>query len=230
MYSECLSLSETIQSQRSGGNVLHSFSPETGREVVASILKPLQELVLGKTYTETPLSTPEQVQWTMQVLGYGLTLPLSEKPLLTGCTEVYRDWLTALYFQKHTVPSPILQCPNHYIGLIFDHFCALFVPRHNEPRLLEEHIELCNKVVETVQMLVGVKGLKMTRDTWESLFSFLLHVCNLLLAPPTHSPSLGTSLCDTIIHVLFTSWLRACQVKILYMRSLSMYLSNYLYI
>ena len=213
MYSECVSLSDNVQQQKYGNNVLYSFSKlssETGHEVVLSVLKPLEELVSGRSPASF-LSSAEQVEWTMEVIGYGLTLPLSDRQLLQGCVSVYRDWLTALYFKKRSVPQPIVDNPNRYAPVIFNHFCALFVPR-DEPRLLEDHVELCCKVVEMVQALIGVKGLKMSRDTWDSVFSFLLHVCNLLLAPPTSSPSLGTSLCDLLIHVLFTSWLRACQV------------------
>lgn len=217
MYSECISLSENIRKQSSSNNVLFSFSKfssETGHEVVLSVLKPLEELVSGKS--DAPfLSTSQQVDWTMEVIGYGLTLPLSDKHLLQGCVNVYRDWLTALYFRKRTVPQPLIDNSNRYASLIFSHLCALFVPR-DEPRLIEDHAELCSKVLEMVQALIRVKkGLKMTRDTWEAMFTFLLHICDVLLAPPIATPSLGTSLCELLIHVLFTSWLRACQVCVL---------------
>ena len=213
MYSECISLSEDIQQQTSGNNVLSSFSKitgYTGHDVVLSVIKPLEELVYGRT-PASHLSTADQVDWTMQVIGYGLTLPLSDKELLQGCVNVYKDWLTALYFKKRSVPQPLIDNPNRYAPIIFQHLRSLFVPR-GESRYLEDHVELCNKVLEIVQALIGVKGLKMSRETWESMFSFLLHICNLLLATPTSSPSLGTSLCEVLIHVLFMSWLRACQV------------------
>ena len=51
----------------------------------------------------------------------------------------------------------------------------------------------------------------MNRETWASLFSFLLQVCDQLLSPPSQSPSLGTSLCEPLIRVLFSAWLRACR-------------------
>ena len=212
MYAEWLSLVETVKLQTSDENVLRSFPPEVGREVVASVIRPLQELVLGKAFKDAPLSKPEQVQWTIQVLGYGLTLPLSELSLLQGCVDVYHDWLSALYFQKHTVPHPILTDPNYYAQIIFDQLCYLFIPRENEPRLLEDYAYLCKKVIEMIHTLMAVKGLKMNRDTWGLLFTFLLHICNMLLAPPSQTPSLGTTLCESLTHVLFTSWLRACQV------------------
>lgn len=213
MYSDWLSLTEEIQRDRLHDNVLRSFPRDVSREVVASVIRPLKDLVRGKTYTASPLSTREQVEWTLQVVGYGLTLPLSDHVLLQGCVEVYQDWVFALVFQKHTTPLPVSRNPNYYAQIIFNHFCALFVPRELEPRLLEEHAYLCKKVLEIVQNLVGAKGLKMERETWNSLFGFLLHVCHLLLAPPIHDPSLGSALSDILIHVLFTSWLKACQVS-----------------
>ena len=208
MYSEWLSLTETVKQKRLSDNVLRSFPPEVGREVVASVIRPLKELVLGKTYISNPLATPDQVKWTMQVVGYGLTLPLSDLELLKGCTDVYRDWLSALTFQKKSVPSPIAEKPDHYAQVIFDQLCALFVPRV-EFRLLEDHALICNKVIDTIHGLI--QYLKMSRETWTSLFSFLLHICDLLLSPPSKTPSLGTSLCDNLIHVLFATWLKACQ-------------------
>ena len=212
MYSDWQSLTEEIQQDRLQDNVLRSFPSDVSREVVSSVIRPLKDLVLGKAYTSSPLATQEQVEWTVQVVGYGLTLPLSDHALLQGCVEVYHDWVFALVFQKHTTPIPISKNPNYYAQIIFNHFCALFVPRENEPRLLEEHAFLCKKVLEIVHNLVVAKKLKMERETWNSLFSFLLHVCHLLLAPPIQDPSLGSTLSDLLVHVLFTSWLRACQV------------------
>lgn len=209
MYSEWLSLTETVKQCRLSDNVLRSFPPEVGRDVVASVVKPLKELALGKSYSANPLATPDQVKWTMQVVGYGLTLPLSDMELLKGCMEVYKDWLSTLTFQKKSVPSPIADNPDHYAQVIFDHLCALFVPRDNELRLLEDHALVCNKVIDTIHGLI--QYLKMSRETWTSLFSFLLHICDLLLSPPPKTPSLGTSLCDSLIHVLFATWLKACQ-------------------
>lgn len=210
MYAEWTSFTESSQALNSKENVLHSFPAEVGREVVGSVVKSLQEMGRGKTYSKNPLSNSEQVHWTMQVIAHGLTLPLSDHALLQGCIDVYHDWLSALYFTKHTVPIPITSDPNHYAQIIFPQLCALFVSRDSESRLLEDHALMCKKVIDMLQSLVGMHSLKMARETWSSLFGFLLHVCNQLLAPPAKTPSLGTSLCEGLVHLLLAAWVRAC--------------------
>ena len=50
----------------------------------------------------------------------------------------------------------------------------------------------------------------LSRDTWVALFKHLLRVSNAVLSPPAAEVSLGRSLCDTLVHVLFEGWLRAC--------------------
>ena len=60
MYSECVSLAGSVLSQSSSEeNVLRSFPPTVGREVVGPVIRSLQDLVLGKSYGDTaPLSLP----------------------------------------------------------------------------------------------------------------------------------------------------------------------------
>ena len=210
MYSEWLSLTETVKQPRLADNVLRTFPQERAQEVVASVIKPLKEMSLGRNYNM--LATPEQVNWTMQVIGYGLTLPLSHMELLGNCSDVYREWLTTLGLRKRTVPLPISNQPDHYAQVIFDQLCVLFVPRENEKHLLEGHALICKNVIDSVGSLMMVKKLKMSRDTWTTLLSFLLHVCDILLSPPPKTPSLGTSLCDELINTLFATWLKACHV------------------
>ena len=210
MYAEWPSFTESFQALNSKENVLHSFPVDVGREVVGSVVKSLQEMSRGKGDTKNLLSTSEQVHWTMQVIAHGLTLPLSDHPLLNGCIEVYSNWLLALHSTKRSIPTPITGDPNHYAQIIFPHMCALFVPRDSEPRLLEDHAFMCKRVIEMLQNLVGMSYLTMARETWSSFFSFLLHVCNQLLAPPSKTPSLGTSLCEMLIHLLLVAWVRAC--------------------
>ena len=207
MYSEWLSLADTVKQPRLTDNVLRSFPSHVGQEVVAAIIKPLREQSHGRHL----LKTSEQVNWAMQVIGYGLTLPLSHLDLLTACSDVYRNWLLVLYAaNKGAVPLPVTKHPDHYAQVMFDQLCALFISREPEMRLLEDHALTCKYVIDTIYELISMKKLKMSRETWSSLLSFLLHVCDILLSPPPKTPSLGTSLCDVLIHTLFASWLKAC--------------------
>lgn len=70
-----------------------------------------------------------QVMWTMEVLCYGLTLPLDEDTVKL-CVDVYTDWLMVLVSPSNSIPPPISREPNLYVQKILEHLCCLFVPRY----------------------------------------------------------------------------------------------------
>ena len=108
MYSECASLTDTIQECVLPKIVLSSFPESVGRDVVRSVLPPLA----GRGSEEEDsgrLQTREEVEWTMQVLGYGLQLPLSEHELVNSCVAVYEEWLSA--FSSSPSPSVPARVP-----------------------------------------------------------------------------------------------------------------------
>ena len=212
MYSEWVSLTESIQTGKVPDNVLQTFPTQVGKDVVLSVLKPLAELVSKKSDVVSPLITPGQVQWTMQVVGYGFTLSLMEQNLILSCIEVYDSWLSALYSPKRSVPVPIAKDPDHYVHVIFEQFCDLFIPRPRtaEATLLEAHVFLCKKVLQITEGILKKKDVKLSRQTWNALFKYLLKVSDILLSPPTEPFSLGLFLCERLIHVLFEAWLKAC--------------------
>ena len=80
MYSEWVSPTEAIQTDPPPENVLQTFPVPVGKDVVQSVLRPLSQLSTSRSSeVSSLLHTPEQVQWTMQVIGFGLTLPLTEQ-------------------------------------------------------------------------------------------------------------------------------------------------------
>lgn len=230
MYSEWISQTESIQSGVIVPNVLQSFPAVVGRNVVSSIVVPLTSSLHpprpaaagggegggeggGDEYRGGPvLATPEQVQWAMQVVGYGLSLPLSEHPLIIACIQVYENWLTALSVPRAGIPHPVLADPGHYSRIIFDHFCQLFIPRgasNRDEAGFETHLALCRKVLQITHAIIMTPAVRLSRETWNSLFHYLLHIADNLLAPPLETQSLGAHLCDLIVHILFEAWLRA---------------------
>lgn len=74
-----------------------------------------------------------QVQWCMEVICFGLTLPLTEHETIKDCVNVYCEWLSALLpVPKICVPKPVCEDPNLYARKIIGHFHNLFVPRKGE--------------------------------------------------------------------------------------------------
>ena len=221
MYSEWMSLTEATQ-EPPPENVLQTFPVGVGKEVVQSILKPFAELnhmssvrfEVGSPLGHSPLNTPEQVQWTMQVIGYGLTLPLSEQTLIQQCIEVYEDWLSAVYAPRKSVPLPIIKEPDDYVRTIFEQFCHVFTPRTKlgELVLLDAHVFLCRRVLHITHNIVRRPNAKLSRETWTALFRYLLKVTDTLLVPPIDPNfySFGSILSERLVHVLFEAWLRSC--------------------
>jgi len=210
MYSEWVSHSCEIDASAdsSANNALKSYTPEVGRHVVMTIIQPLMESLRNKESAPCELKTHEEVKWTMQVIGHGLTLPLQDRTVIQLCIEIYQNWLSPLFFLKKSVPDPILQTPEVYAQLIFKQFYALFVPREKEPQFLDDHLTLCKRILDIMHK-IGIET-KISRETWDVILSLLLKIADNLLAPPTITKSLGNSLCEQLIHTIFNLWLRTC--------------------
>lgn len=69
-----------------------------------------------------------KVKWTMEVLCYGLTLPL-EGDTVKLCVDVYTDWMMALVSPRDSMPQPVVREPNMYVQTILKHLHNVFVPR-----------------------------------------------------------------------------------------------------
>ena len=235
MYSEWVSLTESLRSENAPDTVLKKFPPQVGRDVVQSLLKPLTELSTATTVKNidqnappsrphSNLSTKDEVLWTMQVIGYGLTLPLTEQNLIAACLDVYECWLSALYHPRKTLPPPIVEDPGPYAQIIFKQFCYVFEPRfevytqvsaahHNTASVLTQmgtHAVLCDRVLQITHHLVKHRSTKLSAESWNSFLQYLLKVLDVALSPPSDATGLGPVLCEKLIHVLFEAWLRSC--------------------
>lgn len=137
MYTEWTSLSPAINEnceEAQTQSVLNKFSGLAGREVAIAVVKQLAGN-LGITQSAEPsqLDTDQEVQWCMNVVCFGLSLPLIEHDTIKDCVNVYCEWMTALHpVPKISVPKPICEDPNTYARKIISHFHNLFVPRSGE--------------------------------------------------------------------------------------------------
>lgn len=155
MYSEWASLSSIIAENSCGQSksVLDKFSTG-GRDVAVAVVKQISSnLGISQPAEPSALTTDREVNWCMDVICYGLSLPLpegrfcdsSDKPLhqpfsssadhetIKDCVNVYCEWLTALHpVPKISVPAPICADPNLYARKIINHLHNLFVPRPGE--------------------------------------------------------------------------------------------------
>ncbi|KAM9343162.1 ral GTPase-activating protein subunit beta isoform 3-T3 [Pholidichthys leucotaenia] len=205
MYSEWRSLQLVVQSDQGHLSVLHTYPPTVGTEVANAVVKPLGTAV-SPVATENILKTDKEVKWTMEVLCYGLTLPL-EGDTVKLCVDVYTDWMMALVSPRDSMPHPVVKEPNLYVQTILKHLYNVFVPRPEQHSL--NHIRLCQQVLTAVQKLAR-ESASMARETWEVLLLFLLRINDTLLAPPTMGVGVAEKLAEKLMAVLFEVWLLAC--------------------
>uniref|UniRef100_A0AAY4EUW7 Ral GTPase-activating protein subunit beta n=1 Tax=Denticeps clupeoides TaxID=299321 RepID=A0AAY4EUW7_9TELE len=200
MYSEWRSLHLLVQSDQGHLSVLHSYPPAVGRDVANAVVRPLG-INLGAAGSESFLKTDKEVKWTMEVLCYGLTLPL-DGDTVKLCVDVYTDWIMALVSPRDSIPQPIIKEPNLYVQTILKHLHNLFLPS-------PMHFRLCQQVLCAVQKLARDSS-SMARDTWEVLLLFLLRINDTMLAPPTVGGGIAEKLAEKLISVLFEVWFLAC--------------------
>ncbi|MEQ2203953.1 hypothetical protein XENOCAPTIV_005676 [Xenoophorus captivus] len=167
------------QSLKGHVSVLSCFPPSVGRDVVIAVVKPLAA-GLGNPSTRILLCTDRQVKWTMEVLCYGLSLPL-DRNTVKLCVDVYTDWMMALVSQPSSTPLPISRDPNLYVQRILRHLYILFLPRSDQ--VSPFYLSICQQVLGSVQSLARETSV-MSRETWETLLHFLLRINHIMLAPP----------------------------------------------
>ncbi|XP_030274708.1 LOW QUALITY PROTEIN: ral GTPase-activating protein subunit beta [Sparus aurata] len=198
-------MDQSLSSGRGHVSVLSCFPPSVGKDVVVAVVKPLRA-ALGNPDTCSRLYTDRQVKWTMEVLCYGLTLPL-DGDTVKLCVDVYTDWLMALVSPRDSIPLPISREPDLYIQQILRHLISLFVPRSDQ--VSPVYLSLCQQVLCAVQTLARDSAV-MSRDTWETLLHFLLRINHTMLAPSNTTGVVSEQLSHLSMVVLFEMWLLSC--------------------
>ncbi|CAG2186876.1 Ral GTPase-activating protein subunit beta [Mytilus edulis] len=164
----------------------------------------------GSNSEPSHLVSDKEVKWTMEVLCFGLSLPLTEQDTIKECVSVYCDWLSACTEPKACVPGPVRENPNPYTQDIIHHLLNLFVPRPGSVLdLVKRQALLCHRTLRAIEE-VATKSTILTRETWETLLKFLLAANDSLLSPPTEKDDIGDHLCERVLSVLFEIWLLAC--------------------
>ncbi|XP_061641492.1 ral GTPase-activating protein subunit beta-like isoform X3 [Phyllopteryx taeniolatus] len=196
--------SESARSGRSHVSVLACFPTSEAREVAVAVVTALGAN-LGTPTGRSPLRTEAQVKWTLEVLRFGLSLPL-DCATLRACVDIYAHWMTVLVSPRDSIPPPVVKEPNVYVQKILRHLRALFLPRSE--RSAPEYASVCQRVLCAVQLLAR-EGAGVSGDTWEMLLHFLLCVNQSVLATPTSAPS-----CQQVsvssVEVLFQVSLVSC--------------------
>ncbi|KAL7044929.1 hypothetical protein ACKWTF_002104 [Chironomus riparius] len=212
MYTEWTSLTNQITSNVNGSqsqSTLNKFSPLISRDVTFALVKQLAgTLGISGPAEPSKLSSDQDVSFCMDVICFGLSLPLTDHEIIKDCVNLYCEWLSVTTSPKIAVPKPILDDPNIYTRKIIGHLHNLFVPRHGEGTdVINRQAVLCHRVLRTIQNIAQHSSI-LTRETWESILLFLLAINQLLLSHPTCD--VGDQLCERVLSVLFEVWIISC--------------------
>ena len=234
MYSEWSSLVEEIRDEerRSLDDSLKAFPPEVGKGVVKLVLKSLndpqsvpssqKDSIVMMDFCK-PLTTPRQVEWTMSVVSYGLSLSLSDHQLVHLCIDTYEVWITVVNKPEPSVPQPILDNPDLYVQAIFRQLCQVFDERleiaqfsasgsgsiPSAGQALQNQEILCSRVLRMLHSNFVQNMARLSRESWDCLLTSLLHITDAILAPPYDANSLAVNLKELPINLLFGAWLQA---------------------
>ena len=227
MYFDWASLEEDIRSENGKQSVLSKFPDSVGKDVASCVVKSLAQTLSVSVSNGEPskLKGSRDVEWTMEVLCYGLSLPLIETDTIKDCVNIYCKWLSALTKPELCVPEVIIDDPNRYAQQILLHLHNVFVPRQDSPvslghgnktavatfsDLVQRQALYCHRVLREVKSTVENSS-KISPETWEVLLKFLLGICDVLLSPPTSRDSIGELLCYRVVEVLFEIWVLASE-------------------
>jgi hypothetical protein len=157
MYTEWSSLTPQITANVNGSqqqSTLNKFNALISRDVTASLVKQLSgNLGITQKAEPSPFQTDQEVAWCMDVICFGLSLPLTDHETIKDCVNVYCEWLTCLLPQpKISVPKPIVDDPNVYTRKIISHLHNLFVPRQGEGKFCCSRLKELN---QGLQKFVG---------------------------------------------------------------------------
>ncbi|KAL1421624.1 hypothetical protein MTO96_004013 [Rhipicephalus appendiculatus] len=130
-----------------------------------------------------------EVNWCMEVICFGLRLPLAEHEAIRDC--VHDD-------------------ANQYFRRMLRHLYNLFEPREDsQTDMISRQAVLCHQVLRRLQT-VAQESTKIEKETWDEILRFLLAVNDVLLAPPSRKDDMGSHMCERILTALFEVWLLAC--------------------
>lgn len=242
LYMEWCTINATEIAESNRKSVLYKLrSTINGQGVVNSVVKSLSSLTGGSAKgngdgisgPDVPLDclqSDRDVQWIMEVICYGLSLPIMTTEQHEGvrdCVNIYCEWMCVMGPSKSKeklIPFPIRDDPNRYFRLIMHHLYNVFIRRSNVPiktlaaanndlnvgDITSRQAVLCHRILRTLELVCSDEATLLDSESWDTVLTFLLAINENLLSVPIDREDIGTSLCERIVKSLFEIWTVAC--------------------
>ena len=203
MYNGWISDRSAIENECGVESVLNNFSPGVGRDVTVSIIK---SLVHQKSASKELFNSEKDLEWTMDVICFGLTMPLTDMELETikNCVYLYLDWFSVFSSKpKPGIPCQIVQNKEYYFAIMLKHLTNIFIPRESSTTNYQNNF--CSRILFDIKNLVQEGNL--SKSTSEDVLRFFLGISGRLLSQPPMKGGLADMLCEQLINSLITVWI-----------------------
>eukprot|EP01116_Phalansterium_solitarium_P011073 TRINITY_DN26680_c0_g1_i1.p1 TRINITY_DN26680_c0_g1~~TRINITY_DN26680_c0_g1_i1.p1 ORF type:complete len:538 (-),score=150.79 TRINITY_DN26680_c0_g1_i1:8-1621(-) len=196
---------------------LHLIPEDPCTNVLLHFSLPVKKILVGQTVTflldsaspppRITLPTPTHVDWTLECVGQGFSLPIEDHATIDACIELYRRWL---FDQEHRPPPVADDASQGFIQKMLKHFSLLFGPRrYTEKDQFDHHARLCHKVLDLFTRYARTSYKSLSAETWEVWLRLLLGItdCLFLRTIGGESEALSQALASHMFQVVFESWL-----------------------
>ena len=201
MYSGWISERSAIEDECGTASVLNSYPPSVGRDVTSSVIR---SLVLLPNEKKHFFKSRKDLDWTMDVICFGLTMPSAEVEMIKNCVFLYLDWTSVMsLIPKPGIPHQIIDNREFYFSKMLQHLTNLFIPRESASTDLQA--KFCSQVLYHVKTIV--QEAKLGKDTSEIVLKFYLGISGHLLSAPPMQGGLAEHLCEQLINSLMIVWL-----------------------
>ncbi|KII70043.1 Ral GTPase-activating protein subunit beta [Thelohanellus kitauei] len=196
-----------LESQCFYKSALHNLNPKVAKDIAVLVA---EDLSRGVEANENRFGeTKKHFEWILEVMSYGLSLPLSEFDSIHKICQQYLIWVQDLSSNTLTrLPALISQHFEHYFGLILKQIRNLFIPRQGQN--LQGLSSMCSEVLVTLKSLVTKpsESIKLSPKMYNQILEFILVVsAKIFTQPPAVGSMLSEHLGDVLSSYLFYIWL-----------------------
>ncbi|KAJ9048954.1 hypothetical protein DSO57_1029428 [Entomophthora muscae] len=213
-------------------HVLATF-PE---KVASGLVRDVTDMLLSSQWDHNDLVTQTHVDWTMQVVGHGFALPLSNAGLIESCVVIYSQWLLELHsrpalFSAGGDEQLFIQRILLSLSQVFDFRPGISAvaeePSANSAEsvgAVQRFVDLSKHVISLYASVGRALGPSMSKATWKVLLTCLLGAVDHFLgvdgmasiAASVELESLFPALqlatevlCDPLLRSFLEVWLRS---------------------
>ena len=199
MYGGWISARADIEDNCGVPSVLNNFPSLVGQNVTSAIIRSLVQSEKSDFFKSS-----KDLDWTMDVICYGLSMPMAEVEMVKNCVFIYLGWSSVMSVNpKNGIPPQIVANKDFYFTKILKHLTNLFIPRESASTDLQA--KFCTQILNHINGIVQEGNI--TKSTSEDILHFYLGISGHLLSVPPMHGGLAEQLCEKLINCLIQVWL-----------------------